>query len=364
MLDQLSQRLQQSLGVASTLSSMMGLGGGTPKTLTETDLDQALRDIRRALLEADVNLRAIQTFLARVREDAIGKEILKGLNPQQQLVDIVHQAMIALLGHEQRPLSVLAPSAPDQLGVILLFGLQGSGKTTTAAKLALWLHRQHHKRVLLVAADTVRPAAIDQLLQMAARAEKLIASEVDDKENARPQSIAVHHVPSESDMQAIVASGFERAKTEGYDVLLIDTAGRQQIDPQVMAQLLILERSLLAKGWISAANPLEKLLVLDAMMGQEAVGVGEAFESQIGLTGLVMTKLDGDSRGGAMLSVVEATKCPIKLIGTGEGLDGLEAFYPDRMASRILGMGDVLTLVEKAQQAVSEEDTLGMLEKF
>ncbi|MEB3246050.1 MAG: signal recognition particle receptor subunit alpha [Vampirovibrionales bacterium] len=344
MLDQLSERLQKSLNTFSN----------GQKSLEPEDLDLALRDVRRALLEADVNLRAIQAFLTRIKNEALGQDILKGLEPQHQLVSIVNDALVDLLGKNNTPLALLNQHQGD-LGVILLFGLQGSGKTTTAAKLARWLNQLHGKKVLLVAADTVRPAAIDQLITLGERVAR---------DAKTPQQVQVHHVPGEMDMSAIAASAFERARTEQFDAMIIDTAGRQHVEASVMAQLVILERSLMAKGWITEANPLEKLLVIDAMTGQEAVNVAAAFEAQIGLTGLVMTKLDGDARGGAMLSVVEATSRPVKLIGTGEALDGLDAFHPDRMASRILGMGDVMTLVERAQQAVNQDDTLSLMEKF
>lgn len=325
MLDQLSERLQGAL---------QGLDGGRAQ-VTEEDLDQAFREIRRALLEADVNMRVLKAFISRVKERALGDEVLKKLNPTQHLVGLVHEELIALLGKENQPLNL--PGQPGEPSLLVLFGLQGSGKTTTAGKLARKL-KKAGKNPLLVAADTYRPAAIQQLITL-----------------GKQVGIPVHHLPGSTDMLAIAKTGVDTAKANQHDVVLIDTAGRLQVDTDLMAELLLLER---------AFAPQEKLLVIDAMMGQEAVATAEAFDTQLGVTGLVISKLDGDARGGAVLSVVEATGKPIKLIGAGEAMDALEDFHPERMASRILGMGDVLSLVEKAQQAIDLEEAKAMEAKL
>lgn len=321
MFDQLSERLQD------TFASFRG-----GKQLTDENMEEALREIRRALLEADVSLRVIKAFLSRIKDRAEGEQVLKSLEPGQQLVKIVHDEMVNLLGGETKEISL--EGSPN---IIVLFGLQGSGKTTTAGKLGLKL-RKDGRNPLLVAADVYRPAAIQQLITL--------GKQID---------IPVHTIEGSKDVLEIARSGVEKARAEGFNTVIIDTAGRLQIDTDMMAELLLVERSL---------QPQEKLLVIDAMTGQEAVTVAETFNSQLDVTGIVMTKLDGDARGGAALSVVEVTGKPIKLIGNSEKLTGLEVFHPERMATRILGMGDVLTLVEKAQEAIDADEARKLEEKM
>lgn len=322
MFDALSERLQ---GVFTAF--------GSKKTLTVENMDTALREIRRALLEADVNLRVVKGFLARVSERVEGEAILKSLDPSQQLVKIVHDELVTLLGGDRQPLDVTSGDPP----LIMLFGLQGSGKTTTAAKLALKLRREGLSP-LLIAADVYRPAAIEQLVTL-----------------GNQIGIPTHTLGDSTDVQAIVRSGVERARAEALRPVIIDTAGRLQADAAMMAELLLLER---------VFKPAEKLLVVDAMTGQEAVAVAETFNAHLALSGVAMTKMDGDARGGAALSVASVTGTPIKLVGVSEKPDGLEDFHPDRLATRILGMGDVLTLVEKAQQAVSAEEAQRLEKQF
>lgn len=312
MFDQLSERLQ---GV---------FAGFGRKQITEDNIDEAMREIRKALLEADVNLRVLKAFISRVKDKAIGENVLKSLQPEQQLVKIVHDELVALLGGETHEINL-----SGNPNIVVLFGLQGSGKTTTAGKLALKL-RKEGRNPLLVAADVYRPAAIQQLITL--------GKQID---------IPVHTIEGSKEVVQIARGGVERAKAEGFNTVIIDTAGRLQIDTDMMAELLLVERML---------QPQEKLLVIDSMTGQEAVNVAETFNEQLEVTGIVMTKLDGDARGGAALSVVEVTGKPIKFIGTSEKLTGLEVFHPERMATRILGMGDVLSLVEKAQEAIDIEE--------
>lgn len=313
MFDQLSERLQ---------GAFSALGGG--KEITEENMNDALREVRRALLEADVNLRVLKTFLGRVQDRAVGEDVLKNVQPGQQLVKIVHEELITLLGGENKPLNL-----DGDPNIIMLFGLQGSGKTTSAGKLAKKL-KKDGKKPLLVAADVYRPAAIKQLITLGGQI-----------------GVPVHSIDGSTDVIDIAQTGLEKAKQEGLNPVIIDTAGRLQVDTEMMAELLLLERMF---------SPQEKLLVIDAMTGQEAVNVAETFNTQLDVTGIVVTKLDGDARGGAALSVVEVTGKPIKLIGVSEKLDGLEAFHPERMSTRILGMGDVLTLVERAQEAIDLEE--------
>ena len=311
MFDSLSEKLQ------STLSGVRQRG-----VLTEDDINAALREIRLALLEADVNFRVVKDFVARVRERAVGQEVLKSLTPGQQVVKIVHEELTTLMGSGASKL-VFARKPPT---VILLVGLQGSGKTTAAAKLALLL-RKENRSPALVAADLQRPAAVDQLEQL-----------------GRQIQIPVFTGP---DPVAAVRKGIEQARSQGRDVVIVDTAGRLHIDEELMEEL----------GRIrDAMKPTDVLLVVDAMTGQEAVSVAEAFQERVAFDGVVLTKLDGDARGGAALSVKAVTGQPVKLASVGEKLDQLEYFHPDRMASRILGMGDVLTLIERAEEAASDED--------
>lgn len=313
MFDNLSDKLQEIIRKTSG-----------NKELTQDNMQEALREIRRALLEADVNLRVVKAFISNIKDRAEGEEVLKGVDPAQQLVKIVHDELIALLGKETSPLNLTGHPS-----VIMMLGLQGSGKTTSSAKLAVKLKKEG-KNPLLVACDVYRPAAVKQLQTLGTQ----INTEVYAEEG-------------NTDVQTIVQHALNHAKENGFNVVILDTAGRLQIDTDMMAELLLIDRIF---------APHEKLLVIDAMTGQEAVNVAENFDAQLGLTGLVLTKLDGDSRGGSALSVVYCTKKPIKLTGTGEKIDALEDFYPDRMATRILGMGDIVSFVERAKEVFDEEE--------
>ena len=313
MFDNLSDKLQEIIRKTSG-----------NKELTQDNLQEALREIRRALLEADVNLRVVKAFISNIKDRAEGEEVLKGVDPAQQLVKIVHDELVALLGKETSPLNLTGHPS-----VIMMLGLQGSGKTTSSAKLAVKLKKEG-KNPLLVACDVYRPAAVKQLQTLGTQ----INTEVYAEEG-------------NTDVQTIVQHALNHAKENGFNVVILDTAGRLQIDTDMMAELLLIDRIF---------APHEKLLVIDAMTGQEAVNVAENFDAQLGLTGLVLTKLDGDSRGGSALSVVYCTKKPIKLTGTGEKIDALEDFYPDRMATRILGMGDIVSFVERAKEVFDEEE--------
>ncbi len=307
--------------LSDTFARLRGKG-----KLSEADVDAALREVRIALLEADVNVSVVKSFLARVKERAIGAEVTKSLTPGQQVVKIVHEELVVTLGAERAPLA--RPAAPPL--VVLMAGLQGSGKTTTAAKLAKHL-KAKGKRPLLVAADLQRPAAIDQLEALGRRIDVPVYT---DRKGKAPK---------------VVKAALKHARTEGRNVVIVDTAGRLQIDDDLMKELAAVRK---------VADPDEVLLVVDAMTGQEAVNVAKGFLEYTDLTGLVMTKLDGDARGGAAISAREVTGRPIKFVGLGEGLDDLDVFHPDRMASRILGMGDVMTLIEKAEQAYDQEEAL------
>lgn len=321
MFESLSTRLQ---GVVDRLR-------GKAK-ITEADLDAALRDIRLALLEADVNFRVVKEFVARVRERALGADLLSGLHPGQQIVKIVHDELVAVLGGERHSLTLSGRPA-----VVMLVGLQGSGKTTTAAKLAVRL-RKEGRRPLLVAADVYRPAAVDQLVQLGDQI-----------------GVEVHTRPTGTPALEVARSGVEQARRRGADVVLLDTAGRLHVDEGMMDELVRVA---------GAVTPAETLLVVDAMTGQEAVRVAEAFHARLPVSGLVLTKMDGDARGGAALSIRSTTGLPIAYIGTGERPDGLEAFHPDRLAQRILGMGDVLSLVEKVQESVDRSEAEAMAERL
>jgi signal recognition particle subunit SRP54 len=298
--------------------------------LTEANIQEALREVRLALLEADVALPVVKDFIAHVREHAQGEEVIGSLTPGQALVGVVQRELIALMGEANIGLN-LATVPP---AVILLAGLQGSGKTTTSAKLAKLLHEQFKKKVLLVSTDVYRPAAIEQLQTLAVQVE-------------------VDFFPSATGQQpeAIARAALDYARTHYHDVLIVDTAGRLAIDEAMMQEIRELH---------TALNPVETLFVVDAMQGQDAVNVAKAFADALPLTGIVLTKLDGDARGGAALSVRQVTGQPIKFAGVSEKPSGLEAFHPDRMASRILGMGDILSLVEEAQRTVDHEE----VEKF
>lgn len=302
------------------------------KELTQDNMQEALREIRRALLDADVNLRVVKAFISSVRDKAEGEKVLEGVDPSQQLIKIVHDELVKLLGTENKPLDLSCNPS-----LIMMLGLQGSGKTTSSAKLAVKLKKEG-KKPLLVACDVYRPAAVSQL--------QTLGKEIENE---------VFTIPDCCDVQRIVREAIEYASANGFDVLILDTAGRLQIDTEMMAELLLIDRIF---------HPNEKLLVIDSMTGQEAVNVAENFDAQLGLSGLIMTKLDGDSRGGATLSVVYCTGKPVKLTGTGEKLNALEDFYPERMATRILGMGDIVSLVERAQEVFDEKQALELEEKM
>ncbi|HKH30303.1 MAG TPA: signal recognition particle protein [Gaiellaceae bacterium] len=315
MFDTLGDRLQASLGDLRKRGR-----------LDEETISKAMREIRLALLEADVNFKVVKEFVDRVKERALGQDVAKSLTPGQQVVKIVHEELTSLMGSGSSKLA-MAGKGPT---VILLAGLQGSGKTTAAAKLALLL-RKDGSSPALVAADLQRPAAVTQLEQLG-------------KQIQVPVFTA-------SDPVTAAGEGIEQAKAQGRDVVIVDTAGRLQIDEPLMEELAAVRK---------AAKPHNVLLVLDSMTGQEAVAVAEAFQERVAFDGVVLTKLDGDARGGAALSVKAVTGKPIKLASTGEKLDQLEYFHPDRMASRILGMGDVLSLIEKAEEAIEEDEQAAM----
>lgn len=292
--------------------------------LTERDVDAAMREIRLALLEADVNYKVVKDFVTRVRERAVGQEVMRSLTPGQQVVKIVHEELIATLGQPGRlNLGMQSPA------VIMLVGLQGSGKTTTGAKLALLL-RQEGRRPLLVAADVYRPAAIDQLETLGRQLDIPVYSE------------GVHANPVN-----VCANAIKYAREIGATAVILDTAGRLNIDEMKMDEIREIK---------TRVQPIETLLVADAMTGQEAVRVASDFDEAVDITGLIMTKIDGDARGGAAISMREVTGVPLKYLGTGEKTSAIEVFHPDRMASRILGMGDVLTLIEKAQTELDQEE--------
>ena len=312
MFDNLSDKLQEIIKKASGNA-----------TLTEENMTDALREVRRALLDADVSLKVVKIFMTSLKEKALGEDVLKGVNPSQQLIKIVHDELVNILGNENKPLVLNGHPS-----LIMMLGLQGSGKTTSAAKLAVKL-KKDGKNPLLVAADVYRPAAITQL-----------------KTLGEQTQTPVFTIDGSTNVQSIVSQAIDHAKNNGFNVVIIDTAGRLQIDNEMMAELLLIDR---------AFNPQEKLLVIDSMLGQQAVSVAENFNTQLDITGIVLTKLDGDSRGGAALSVVQAAGKPIKLTGTGEKLDALNDFHPSRMADRILGMGDIVSFVEKAQEVFDEE---------
>ena len=318
MFDTLSNRLQGALGDLRKRGR-----------LDEEAISRAMREVRLALLEADVNFEVVKTFVAQVRERALGAEVTKSVTPGQQVVKIVHEELTALMGSGDSRLAFVGRPPT----VILLAGLQGSGKTTASAKLALQLRKEGHKPGL-VAADLQRPAAVDQLVQLGRQIDVPVFTGADDP-------------------VAVSREGVEQAKAEGLDVVVLDTAGRLHVDEALMDELAAVR---------DETRPTNVLLVLDSMTGQDAVRVAEAFADRIAFDGIVLTKLDGDARGGAALSVKAVTGKPVKLVSVGERLDQLEYFHPDRMASRILGMGDVLTLVEKAEAAV-EADERDELEK-
>jgi len=321
MFDELSSKL------SDTLRRLAGRG-----VLTEEAVKEGLREVRRVLLEADVSFDLTREFLERVQARAVGTEALKSVRPGQQVVKIVYDELVALLGEKQSPL-VFASVPPT---IILLVGLQGSGKTTTAGKLARRL-KLEQKAPFLVAADVYRPAAVDQLVAVAAQA-----------------GVAVHAEPGVTDVVGIVRRGIEAAGKARARTVLVDTAGRLQIDADMMTELARLK---------AAVRPHEILLVADGMTGQDAVRIAGGFHEALGITGVILTKMDGDARGGAALSIYGVTKAPIKYVGVGEKLDALEPFIPERMAGRILQQGDVLTLVEKAQSSLDEEESARLAKK-
>lgn len=321
MFQGLSEKLQE------TFKKLKGKG-----VLKEADVNEAMREVRVALLEADVNFKVVKDFVAKVKERAIGQEVFESLSPAQFVIKIVHEEMIALMGGTAGKI-VIASKPPT---VILLVGLQGAGKTTHAAKLANMLKKQG-KHPLLVACDIYRPAAIKQL--------QVLGEQLD---------VPVFSLGQESPVK-IAEESIKQANAQGRDVVIIDTAGRLHINEELMTEL----RNIKDK-----VNPHEILLVVDAMTGQDAVNVAETFHSELGLDGVILTKLDGDTRGGAALSIRAVTGCTIKFAGIGEKIDALEPFHPDRMASRILGMGDVLTLIEKAQESFDEKKAKEMEEKL
>ena len=302
--------------------------------LTEADVDEALSLVRRSLLEADVNFRVARDFVAAVKERSMGSDILESLSPGQQVIKIVQEELTELLSGGDNSLTL----SSQAVTTIMMVGLQGSGKTTTAAKLALHLRQEGHK-TLLIAADLRRPAAIQQLETLGKQLDIPVYSED----------------PTSTTVVKVAKNGLEKAKQLGVNWAIVDTGGRLQIDEELMQELGDVKKEI---------NPQEVLLVVDAMTGQEAVSAAEGFHSQVALTGLIMSKMDGDARGGAALSIPRVTGVPIKFMGVGERPDGLEAFHPDRLASRILAMGDILTLIEKAQGAVDEKQAAEMEKKF
>ena len=303
-------------------------------TLTEDNIKEALREVRLALLEADVALPVVKEFVNTVKEQALGQEVVSSLTPDQAFIGVVNQALVELMGKENKTLD-LSVSPP---AIVLMAGLQGAGKTTTVGKLARLLKNDQKKKVLVVSADVYRPAAIEQL--------RLLAEQV-----------GVDFFPSDTNQKPveIATAAVDYAKKHFYDVLMVDTAGRLAIDEEMMNEI---------KALHAAVNPVETLFVIDAMLGQDAVNTAQAFNEALPLTGVVLTKMDGDSRGGAALSVRHVTGKPIKFIGVGEKINGLEPFHPDRLASRILGMGDVLTLIEDVQKGIDEEAAAKMAKKL
>lgn len=314
MFESLSDRLTETLG-------RLGKKG----RLTEQDVDEAMREVRRALLEADVNFKVVKDFVAAVRERAVGQDVLKSLTPAQTAIGIVNEELIRVLGTDREPLR--APDRPPQ--ILMLVGLQGSGKTTHAAKLAVNL-RKEGRNPVLVAGDVYRPAAVNQLQSL-----------------GRQINVPVYDEGVQRNPVDIATNGVRFARERGFNPVIVDTAGRLQIDERMMQELVDVKDRI---------NPTEILLVADAMTGQEAVSVAQTFHERLGVTGLVLTKMDGDARGGAALSIRAVTGVPIKFIGTGEKVDALEPFYPERLAGRILGMGDIVSLVERAQEQTDEKE--------
>jgi signal recognition particle subunit SRP54 len=320
----------ESLGdkLESVFKALKGKG-----YLKEEDVDTALKEVRVALLEADVNYKVVKDFVKRVREQAVGKEVLESLTPGQNVVKIVHNELKELLGGETRKVQ-LAPNPPT---ILMLVGLQGSGKTTTAAKIGVQFKKEG-RRPMLVAADLQRPAAIQQLITLGEQTD-----------------IPVHHATDTKDPVKVCSDAVQKSKTEGRDILIMDTAGRLHVDEELMDQLRRIKERV---------NPKEVLFVADAMTGQDAVASAKSFHDSIGIDGVVLTKMDGDARGGAALSISSVTGMPIKYIGTGEKIEMLEQFHPDRVANRILGMGDVLSLIEKAEETYEAEEAKKLQERL
>lgn len=322
MFEELSSRLE---------SAMKSLRGQA--RISENNIEQALKEVRKALISADVSLLVVDEFLREVREDALGVDVVRGISPEQKFIDIVHKKLTYIMGMNNEPLC----EANNRPTTIMLVGLQGAGKTTATAKLGLYL-KGKGKKVLMVGADTFRPAAKDQLKTLG------------------QQSCIDVYIGEEGDSsEEIVDNGIKRGIEQGFNSIIIDTAGRLYIDKDMMKEISELKKR---------ANPDETLLVVDSMIGQEAAELTRVFNDKVGITGAILTKMDGDSKGGAALSIKKVSGKPIKLVGTGEKVEALETFYPERMAGRILGMGDILSLVDKAQKEVEISDVLTMQKKF
>ncbi len=319
-------------GLSDKLQSILKKLKGHGK-LTDKEIDAALKEVRIALLEADVNFKVVKQFTEKVRQRATGSEVMESLTPAQQVIKIVHEELVELMGKAASRIE----SSPNPPTVILMAGLQGSGKTTTSAKLANLLRKSNGRRPLLVACDTRRPAAVKQL--------EVLGKQID---------VPVFHIEGQS-AEAIAKAAVDGALKMGRDLVIIDTAGRLHIDEELMQEIERVKK---------ATEPDEILLVVDAMTGQDSVNVAKAFQERLDITGVILTKLDGDARGGAALSVRAVTGKPIKFVGVGEKMDGIEAFHPDRMASRILGMGDILTVIEKAQESFDADQAKKMEAKL
>lgn len=302
--------------------------------LTEADVSEAMREVRVALLEADVALPVVKSFIKKAKAKAVGTEVLKSVNPAQMVIKVVHDQLVEMLGSEQQELNLMA--VPPI--VYMMVGLQGSGKTTSTAKIAKWLTEKQSKKVMMASLDVRRPAAQEQL--------KILGEQT---------GIATLPIVEGQQPVEIAKRAVQAGKLQGIDVILLDTAGRLHVDEQLMAEMQAVH---------SGASPTETLLVVDSLTGQDAVNVAEQFKSRVDVTGIVMTRIDGDGRGGAALSMREVTGCPIKLLGTGEKMDALEPFHPDRIANRILGKGDVVSLVEKAAETIEQDEAKKMALKM
>mmetsp|Transcript_18172 Transcript_18172/g.37870 ORF Transcript_18172/g.37870 Transcript_18172/m.37870 type:complete len:543 (-) Transcript_18172:31-1659(-) len=322
-------------GLVERLNETVRKVQGTDK-ITERNVEKTIKEVKRALLEADVNLKVVNSFIRQVKERAIGAEVIQGVQPGQQFVKILYEELVRIMGEKESTLA--KPASSSRPCVILLAGLQGAGKTTAAAKLALYCREKEARKVMLAACDIYRPAAIDQL--------KTLGASI---------NVEVFERGTENSPVSIAADAIRHATEKGYDTVIVDTAGRQVIDERLMQELQQVKR-------VSQAD--ETLLVVDAMTGQEAANLTRAFNEQIGITGAILTKLDGDTRGGSALSVREVSGKPIKFVGVGEKVEKLEVFYPDRMASRILGMGDVLSFVEKAQEKMDQKEAERLTQKM